>query len=231
MTGRAAISDRPQAGPDPVCLPASLRDAFVARSRPVTVHAGQVLIDDGTPGDDVYLIRTGFLRVSVLSASGWETVFRIMGPDELVGELAALDGSARSARVVAHGPAELAVLGAAPFRAFLAEVPGAGLWLAQQLARRVRNLSDRAFELASLPVGGRLIAELLRLPAQGAGDSRRVARLPTHAELAARIGTHRETVTRELRGLAARGLIAQNGRALTIASSAALAAAMEGLRR
>lgn len=212
-------------------LPDDLAAALLARARRIAVPAGQAVIGEGTHSDEVYYIVRGELTASVLSFGGWETVFRNMGPGELVGEIAAIDGGERSASVLARVDSELAVLSALQFRAFLAEVPRAGLWLAQQLAVRVRNLSDRAFEMASLPVAGRLIAEVLRIPGQTAGDSRDVPKMPTHAELAARIGTHRETVTRELRTLARQGLIHQQARALSIPSITALQALIQELRR
>lgn len=212
-------------------LPQDLAAAFLARARRVSAGAGQAVIGEGTRSSEVYYIVAGTLTASVLSFGGWETVFRDMGPGELVGELAAIDGGERSASVVAQRNSELAVLSAEQFRSFLSDVPGAGLWQAQQLAVRVRNLSDRAFEMASLPVAGRLIAELLRLPGSGPGEARNVPRMPTHAELAARIGTHRETATRELRALARQGLIVQQGRALTIPSVPQLEALMQELRR
>lgn len=218
-------------GTEPGRLPADLSAALLARARRVVIAAGQTVIGEGSRSDEVYFIVNGELTVSVLSFGGWETVFRNMGPGELVGEIAAIDGGTRSATVVARAESELAVLTAAQFRAFLAEVPRAGLWLAQQLAVRVRNLSDRAFEMASLPVAGRLIAELIRLPGTTDGDRRQAARMPTHAELAARIGTHRETVTRELRNLARRGVISQQGRALEIPSLTVLESLIQGLRR
>lgn len=212
-------------------LPGDLAAALMARGRRVSLPAGQALIGEGMRSDEVYFIISGQLTVSVLSFGGWETVFREMGPGELVGEIAAIDGGERSASVMVRSDSELAVLTAPQFRAFLAEVPRAGLWLAQQLAVRVRNLSDRAFEMASLPVAGRLIAELLRLAGATKGDSRAVPRMPTHAELAARIGTHRETVTRELRSLTKSGLIRQQGRALELPSVAALQGLIQDLRR
>ncbi len=102
-----------------------------------------------------------------------------------------------------------------------------------QLAARVRSLSDKSVELASQPVAARLVGELLRLAeAHAAGaDRAEIARLPTHADLAARIGTHREAVTRELRLLAKEGLVVQTGRRLTVASRAGLAALHQRLTR
>lgn len=215
----------------PGLLPKDLAAELLERARQMRVRRGQIVIAEGTPSNDVFYIVKGKVQVSVLSLGGWETIFRDMGAGELVGELAAIDGEERSASVVALEDSVLATLSAAQFRRFLSEVPKAGYWMARQLTERVRNLSARAFEMATLPVSGRLIAELLRLPASRAGDTQSIADLPTHAELAARIGTHRETVTRELRALVKKGFVRQEGRALLIASVEQLDAFLQDMRR
>jgi CRP-like cAMP-binding protein len=215
----------------PGLLPPDLANELLKRARQSTVKRGQIVIAEGTSSDDVFYIVKGKVQVSVLSIGGWETIFRDMRAGELVGELAAIDGQDRSASVVALEDSVLAMLSAAQFRRYLAEVPRAGYWMARQLTERVRGLSARAFEMATLPVSGRLVAELLRLPAETAGEGRTIADLPTHAELAARIGTHRETVTRELRALARQGLVQQDGRALSLPSVERLNNLLQDIRR
>jgi CRP/FNR family transcriptional regulator, cyclic AMP receptor protein len=214
-------------------LPAELLAALTARAARVQASKGQMLIVQGSAADEVYVILSGRVRVSVFSANGRETFLREMGPGRLLGELAAISAEPRSATVVAVVPTTLAVVSSAAFRAFLQDVPGAGLWLSIQLAARVRNLTEKSQELSSLPVAARIIRELLRL-ADGAatsGDSASIAGFPTHAELAARIGTHREAITRELRQLARDGLVRQSGRQLDIASLARLTAVLDRASR
>ena len=121
----------------------------------------------------------------------------------------------------------------AGFRAFLNDVPGAGYWLATQLAARVRNLTEKSLELAALPVSARLQSELLRLTmaTPREGDRCVMEMMPTHAELAARIGSHREAVTRELRLLAKEGILKQSGRTLVINSVARLKSLLERISK
>ncbi len=212
-------------------LPAPLSEAFSARATKIRARRGQLLITQGSEADDVYLILSGKVNISVFSANGRETVLREMGPGRLLGEMAAIEGLPRSASVVVVDDALLALISAAAFRTFLHDVPGAGFWMARQLAARVRNLTDKSSELASLSVAGRLLSELLRLAAGSVsqGDQCEIAGFPTHMELAARIGTHREAVTRELRLLRQEGLVAQSGRTLSIVSLAKLRALLERL--
>jgi CRP-like cAMP-binding protein len=116
---------------------------------------------------------------------------------------------------------------------FLGAVPRAGLWMSQLLVARIRNLTSRAFELATLPVAGRVQSELLRLAREAdvSSDRLEIHPMPTHADLAARIGTHREAVTRELNLLAGEGILRQSGRRVEILSVARLHALYDRIRR
>lgn len=214
-------------------LPAALNDALLARARQMHARRGQIVIADETQSTDVYLIVSGRVQISLLSSHGRETILRDMGPGRLFGELAAIDDHPRSANVIALQDTVLAVLSGPDFRDFLANVPQAGLWMAQQLASRVRNLTEKVFEMATMPVSHRLQSELARLAVEaGISDDRSVvAQVPTHADLAARIGTHREAVTRELGLLASEGIVTQTGRTLTINSIKRLHALRERTTR
>ncbi|MFM9976991.1 MAG: Crp/Fnr family transcriptional regulator [Sphingomonadaceae bacterium] len=205
-------------------LPSTLHGALLARAQMMHVKRGQIVIADESPSTDVYFIVSGCVQVSLATLHGNETILREMGAGRLFGELAAIDGHPRSATVVALQDSMLAQLSAADFEGFLASSPQASLWMVRQLAARVRNLTQKAFELATMSVGNRLQSELIRLAEMAgiADDQSMISPLPTHANLAARLGTHREAVTRELGALANEGVIAQQGRTLTIYSVSAL---------
>jgi CRP/FNR family transcriptional regulator, cyclic AMP receptor protein len=205
-------------------LPELLHDALLARARIMRVRRGQIVIADEAESTDVYFIVSGNLQFSLVTPHGLETILRDMGAGKLFGELAAIDGQPRSATVVATQDSVLARLSGPEFEDFLSNVPHAGLWMVRQLAARVRNLTQKMFELATMPVSHRLQSELIRLAeATGINDDKCViAPMPTHANLAARVGTHREAVTRELGMLAKEGIIAQRGRTLTVNSASAL---------
>ena len=213
-------------------LPPDLVAQLLPRGRRIKVRRNQVIIAEGTLSTDVYLIISGLVQVSVISLGGRETIFRTMGVDELVGELAAIDDGERSATVVALAESVLCQFSAEQFRGFLSEVPAAGYWMARQLTDRVRDLSERNTLLANLSVNGRLITELLRLArplADGAGAG--ISELPTHAVLAARIGATRESVNRALRDLARQGLVTQSGRTLAVPSLDGLRVALQRQQR
>ncbi len=196
----------------------------MAGARELRARKGQTLMAQGSVADEVYLIRSGLVRVSANSLNGRDIFLRELGPGRLIGEIAALRGEPRLANVVALQPCLLAAMPAPAFRQLVRDAPDLGYWLALQLAARVRHLTEKSTELAAMPVVGRLVSELLRLAdaAPRTGDACRITGFPTHAELAARIGSHREAITRELRRLADDGLIAQHGRRLEIMSLARL---------
>jgi len=213
-------------------FPAGLRDAYLARARLMKLRRGQIVISEGSETSEVYLIRSGRVQISLFSPHGREVILREMGPNLIFGELAAIDRQPRSANVVAIEDCLLAYMRGEDFLEFLGAVPQAGLWMSQLLVARIRNLTARAFELATLPVAGRVHSELLRL-AREAGiesDQALLHPMPTHADLAARIGTHREAVTRELNLLAGEGIVRQSGRKAQILSVARLQSLYDRIR-
>lgn len=215
-------------------FPPALSDEFLRRAQLNRYRKGQVVVGEGTDAADVYLIRSGRVQFSLVSVHGRELILRDFEPGHLFGELAAIDGLPRSANAMATEDCQLARMSGPAFVTFLGEVPQAGLWMAQQLARRVRDLTNRAFELATLPVAARLQTELLRLALAGEqceADQATIRPMPTHAELAARIGTRREAVSRELSTLAHEGMVHQSGRTLEILSVSGLRNLLDRLSR
>jgi CRP-like cAMP-binding protein len=99
----------------------------------------------------------------------------------------------------------------------------------RQLAGLVRSLTERVFEFSTLAVKNRVHAELLRLARDHMeGENTAViSPLPTHAQIAARVSTHREAVTRELNALERSGLIERRGGTLIIPDFARLARTVE----
>ncbi len=188
-------------------LPARLRRELGERLRETRADAGKTLLASGARSLDVFCIVQGRARIVLHSQEGREVSVREIGPGDVFGELAALDGGPRSAGVVALTPVRLAVLARADFLACLENTPAAALWLARRLGAEVRRLTERVFELSALNTQARLHCELLRL-ARLAAPATLIAPAPTHEELANRIGSHREAVTRELRRLARLGVIA-----------------------
>jgi CRP/FNR family cyclic AMP-dependent transcriptional regulator len=206
-------------------LSADERRRFDAASHPMKVSKGQTIIGQGPGSIDVYFIEEGAFEVLIYSKTGKQVSIRTLRKGNCFGELAALDLGERSANVVAASDGRLLKVDGAVFKSILETSPRMALyWLGRHLARQVRSLTERVFELGALNVPSRLHCEVLRLGVES-GIRDNVARIrpsPTHIELANRIGTHREGVTREMRVLVRLGVLEQFRRELVIRDVAEL---------
>jgi len=167
---------------------------------------------------DVYFMVSGSVRVILFSNAGKEVAFRDIHAGECFGEYSAIDGAPRSANVIALTDVMIGSVSAEAFRSILQEYPPVSMALLTHLITTVRALSERIFEFSTLAVRNRIHSELLRLSREGErdGNTARVSPAPTHADIASRISTHREAVTRELNDLTKSGLLKRDGRTLII---------------
>jgi CRP-like cAMP-binding protein len=159
--------------------------------------------------NDVFFILEGRIQVKNYSEHGREFIFSEIGAGQIFGEFSALDGLPRSASVVAMEDSTVARMKAADFVALLRTDFELTLRLLRILTGKARGLSDRIFDLIALNARDRICFELVRLAAAGVREGPRVMirPAPTHYEIAARIGSHREAVTRELNHLVTRGYV------------------------
>ncbi len=206
-------------------LPGTLGPDLEPHARLVTLRAGQIVIGHQDRTTDLFIVLEGTLRVELYSLNGREISLADLGPGDLFGEFSAIDEQPRSATVAATAPCVLAAIAGGMFRRIALGTPETAEWLARRLVSRIRLQTERIFELNALAVRSRLHCELLRLSLSAGvnGNASVVAAAPTHAQLAARIGTHREAVTRELQYLQKQGIVVQQGRELRINDVAELA--------
>ena len=204
------------------------RDRFVAIAHERAHLAGDTLIREADEGREVFLMLSGKADVLVHSPDGRMVIYARVSPGELVGVLAAIDDGARSASVVACDDGRTAWVTQAQFRTLMDEPEFSGA-IHLHFVARIRSLSERVYEFGTLLVRERLGRELLRLAHEaGPGDGPHVLNpAPGHLELAARIATHREAVSREMSRLARLGVLKRKGRALQIPSCAALAETLD----
>jgi CRP/FNR family cyclic AMP-dependent transcriptional regulator len=206
-------------------LSADERKDLVARARVRTFLSGDTVFLMGSLGDSMMAVLTGNIRISVSSSEGKEIVLAIMQPDDFFGELALLDGKARSADAKAIADCSLAVLERRDVLAFFDRHPSAWLGLVQVLCRRLRATTERTAEVALLDLPGRLAKTLLRLagvdqdgqpasPALQIGLSQR--------ELGNIVGATRESINKCLREWQRNGVIKTENNLITIKNRGAL---------
>ena len=199
-------------------VPHTLFDALIKEGRVIKAKKGQVVVGHDDSARDVYVVEEGIAQVSLYSDDGKEAIFREIGPREMFGELAALDGAPRSASVTATSDMRLRKITAAQFEHWLTANSEAGLWFARFLIARIREMTERSFELATMTVVQRIHLEILRLAEHGAIEGQKVTidNFPTQSEFAARIGTHREAISRELSWLRSEDMIESKSRRLVV---------------
>ena len=176
-----------------------------------------VIRRDGTDRD-VYFVIAGMVRVAAAAGRGRRIIFRDITAGEVFGENSAIDGRRSFADVLAVRESLLASMPPEAFRAILAKHAPVRERLLRRLSGSVRELADRLLDLGARSVQCRVWVELLRL-ARVAGvqaNASRIERAPTHYEIASRVGTSREEVTRELSRLARQGLLERAGRAFLL---------------
>ena len=184
---------------------------------------GEQVLRYQEPSSDVCFLAAGKVRVVVYSVEGRAVLFTDLKPGAMFGEIAAIDASRRSAGVEAIEPSTVASLSAGQFEDLLLREPKIAVATLKHVAAEVRRLSERVVEFSTLVVQNRIQAELLRLAA-GTGQQGQalLSPAPSLSEIADRISTHREAVSRELSRLAAIGLLRREGANLRIMEVARL---------
>ena len=199
-------------------VPEREREHLAKRLRWKQYGAGEQIISHLDRSTDVFLVLQGKVRVVIYSLAGREVTFRDIKAGQYFGELAAIDGLPRTASIVALSDSVIASMSADMFWEILRAYPDAAARLIKNLTSSVRALTERVFEFSALAVNNRIHAELLRL-AQDHMTGENVAVIdpvPTHAEIANRISTRREAVTRELNQLSRAGVVQRRSGTLVV---------------
>jgi CRP-like cAMP-binding protein len=192
----------------------------------------QAVVMQDAPADALYLLDRGRASVSVVGRDGRAVTIGEMGPGEIIGEIALLDGGSRSATVTALTKLELISIDRDAFLRLLEARPRIALALLPVLAARLRRLTRWTDDYAALPVPARLAKCLLALCAehgQQLGPSRfRIGIKVSQQELAMRIGVTRESANKHLRRFEDRGVITREAGHLVCLDLAGLREAGEG---
>jgi CRP-like cAMP-binding protein len=185
------------------------------------------VLDYKDGGADLYFVSRGHVRVLIRRRAGKESILRDIRDGEYFGELAAIDGRPRSAAIIAVTDSIIARMPPAIFRDIVHAYPDVCDQLLVLLASQIRMLANRVTEYGTFDVRTRIYAELLRLARTGQNGEAVISPPPTHAELAARVSSHREAITRELNSLARAGLLDRRRGALVLLDPARLASLVE----
>jgi CRP/FNR family cyclic AMP-dependent transcriptional regulator len=197
-------------------LPETMMRGIIARIRFKDYAANELVVDVDDVSNDVFFILEGAVRVVFRTAFGYESILNDLGSGDFFGEIAAIDGLSRSASVTALRQTRLGIVPAETFMGAVFSCPEVAARLLRLLSTRLRLKDERLIEFCVLSVRQRLIAELLRLSRNRGGGERVISPPPTQHVLAARIGSRRETISRELTEMSRAGLLTIGRRSIVL---------------
>ena len=193
-------------GLDPEAL-----ERLAASMRSRRFRRGEVIFHIGDPGDALFVIVSGEVKISLPSETGDEAILATLRPGDVFGELALLDGAPRSASASALMPTETVILPRERFRELIATETGVRDALLASIAGELRRLTTHVEELHFLDITGRLAARLVRIAQESgtplADGSLRLRTNLTQADLAAMVGCTRQSVNKLLGQFTDDGLI------------------------
>ncbi|CAA7616963.1 cAMP-binding protein-catabolite gene activator and regulatory subunit of cAMP-dependent protein kinase [Candidatus Terasakiella magnetica] len=206
-------------------IPPALLDELAVKAKTIKVEGREILFSKGDPGDRLYLVSKGMIRIGVLSAEGREVTYGMIQPGELFGEIAVLDGGVRSADATAMEDCELLALERRDVLGFLDRHPSQALHLLKVLCNRVRRADDLLEDIVFLSLPSRLAKHLMMLG--GLLGTREKAQGPitirlSQQEVADHLGISRESVNKVLSKWEQAGIVALGRGQITLTKSAAL---------
>lgn len=183
------------------------------------VSRGDAIFTEGEPGDRMYVILEGKVKLGQTSSDGRESLLAVLGPGEVFGELSLFDPGPRTATATAVTDVVVIGLGHDNLRPWLAGRPEVAESLLQALAQRLRRTNEALADLVFADVPGRVAKQLLDL-ADKFGQPTAAGVLVHHdltqEELAQLVGASRETVNKALADFAQRGWIEVDQREVTL---------------
>ncbi|MBI1722533.1 MAG: Crp/Fnr family transcriptional regulator [Gemmatimonadetes bacterium] len=201
-----------------------LSEAELARFAEVTREReypkNSVILFEDDPGDALYIVSTGQVKVVLIGEDGREVILSVLDDGDFFGEMALIDDEPRSAHVIAMRDSHLLVLRREDFQTQLEQHPQIALKVLRVLVQRLRRADEKIGGLVLLDVNGRVAQLLLDLAEEVGGP--KITRRLTHHTIAQMIGSSRETVSRAMRELVERGYIEVSRREITIRQRDAL---------
>lgn len=156
--------------------------------------AGEIIFGQGDPPGNVYLVRSGAVKLSLLSEEGQETVLSLAQPGDVIGEMAALDGQPRSASAIVVESGELGSVTRQAFLEYLQSSAPACFRMLRLLVARLRSTDEHVADLIFADLHARVARKLLRLSSRAPGTIQL-----TQEELAQMAGSSRQRVNQVLR--------------------------------
>jgi CRP-like cAMP-binding protein len=191
-----------------------------------TFKRGATIFAKGDPGDSLFFVNSGTVKIGVSSADGRGAVFNFIDPGEIFGEIALLDGLARTADAISNTNCELLVINRRDFLPFLRSQPLLAAKLIELLCARLRWISDHVEQVIFPDLSGRLAKALIRLTDKHSGTSDPKITI-TQQEIGEMVGMSRESVNKQLHAWADQKLVQLQRGAITVLDAESLKAMAE----
>jgi CRP/FNR family cyclic AMP-dependent transcriptional regulator len=163
------------------------------------VKGGTLIYTKGDPGNSLFVVITGTVRISVPSVEGKDTVFTVLPAGEIFGEIALLDGRPRSADVMAVTDCELMVINRRDFVPFMHDHPEVAFKFIDILCERLRSTNEQVERVMFLDLPTRLAKALIQLAQAGGASAEGRKITMTQREIGEMIGMSRESTNKQLR--------------------------------
>ncbi|AKV59268.1 MULTISPECIES: CRP-like cAMP-activated global transcriptional regulator GlxR [Corynebacterium] len=200
--------------------------ALIADMETVTFPRGTTIFDEGEPGDRLYIIVDGKVKLARHAPDGRENLLSVMGPSDMFGELSIFDPGPRTSSAVCVTEVTAATMNSTMLKQWIDTHPEISQQLLRVLARRLRRTNASLADLIFTDVPGRVAKTLLQLAnrfGMQEGGALRVNHDLTQEEIAQLVGASRETVNKALATFAHRGWIRLEGKSVLIVDTEHLA--------
>jgi CRP-like cAMP-binding protein len=192
-----------------------------------TLKRGATIFSKGDPGNSLVAVISGTVKISISSADGRSAILNLIGPGEIFGEVALLDGLARTADATANTNCEIFVIDRREFLPFVRGQPALAMKFIELLCARLRWTSDQVEQVILQDLPGRLASALIRLTERHklAPGGRTIA--ITQQEISEMVGMTRESINKQLRVWAARNWVRLEHGAIVVLDAGPLQALTE----
>ncbi len=197
-------------------------DQLCRYAQPTSLKRGANLFSKGDSGHSLYAVISGTVKISVSAPDGRIAILNLIGAGEVFGEIALLDGQARTADATANTNCEILVIDRRDFLPFVRSQPTLAMKFIELLCGRLRWTSDQVEQIILQNLPGRLASALLGLTEKRKLESTSRTIAITQQEISEMVGMTRESINKQLRAWAARDWLRLEHGAIVVLNAAPL---------
>jgi CRP/FNR family cyclic AMP-dependent transcriptional regulator len=179
-------------------------DQLCRYAKHVTLKRGASIFCKGDPGNSLFAVISGTVKISISSPDGRNAILNLIGPGEIFGDIAVLDGAPRSADATANTNCEFFVIDRREFLPFVRSQPALSMKFIELLCARLRWTSEQVEQIILQNLPGRLASALIGLTEKRKLEPANHTIAITQQEISEMVGMTRESINKQLRAWAAR---------------------------